>query len=570
MRNDIFNGKKNIINKRESNYQNELFFEKLREQELKSINESKKQNNIENKIQQHHLYKKDNINYNIKLNENLSNKNEFLNKKTINTIIIPEKNKFNNDLDENKKENKEIIEIINEKYVPLSNPIGDNACYVNVSIQLLYNVIPFRNYILSLKPNLNNFDELINNFYKIFEKYKSISMDNIFPIDTKKFRIILTQFSDNFFKFGYCADPVEFIIFLLNDIIIYNNDIIHKIFYIDTREQYNCIKCKNEKIIKYDKDNFFHGIYVEEILNYCEVNKSEFEYFCNKLFIINKEISYQVLMSCEKCKKKNINTIMEKRTICKQLPSNLLVSCIWSNKNPDLEQIIKFYFMIQNDFHIQNLYDTNDINKNYIFKGMILYSYFLYHYIISLYDYNKKEFILINDETILSFKSMYEMIKYLINPEKNFCFYPVIIMYIENEKKDNINFNLNKNNYNDLIKKVKIYKQKKENINNDKNSIKNKKDNKKEISKIEDDKNNNLNNNSNIFVEKMYNSLFIKRHENVEKEINNLKIKNDNDNKPNNNKTLSKSSNKISLDNNFYYNYLRNSNYNNNTTKNKK
>ena len=570
MRNDIFNGKKNIINKRENNYQNELYFEKLREQELKSINESKKQNNFENKIQQHHLHKKDNINYNIKLNENLSNKNEFLNKKTINTIIIPEKNKFNNDLDENKKENKEIIEIINEKYVPLSNPIGDNACYVNVSIQLLYNVIPFRNYILSLKPNLNNFDELINNFYKIFEKYKSISMDNIFPIDTKKFRIILTQFSDNFFKFGYCADPVEFIIFLLNDIIIYNNDIIHKIFYIDTREQYNCIKCKNEKIIKYDKDNFFHGIYVEEILNYCEVNKSEFEYFCNKLFIINKEISYQVLMSCEKCKKKNINTIMEKRTICKQLPSNLLVSCIWSNKNPDLEQIIKFYFMIQNDFNIQNLYDTNDINKNYIFKGMILYSYFLYHYIISLYDYNKKEFILINDETISSFKSMYEMIKYLIVPEKNFCFYPVIIMYIENEKKDNINFNLNKNNYNDLIKKVKIYKQKKENLNNDKNSIKNKKDNKKEISKIEDDKNNNLNNNSNIFVEKMYNSLFIKRHENVEKEINNLKIKNDNDNKSNNNKTLSKSSNKISLDNNYFYNYLRNSNYNNNTTKNKK
>ena len=81
MRNDIFNGKKNIINKRENNYQNELYFEKLREQELKSINESKKQNNFENKIQQHHLHKKDNINYNIKLNENLSIKMNFLIKK---------------------------------------------------------------------------------------------------------------------------------------------------------------------------------------------------------------------------------------------------------------------------------------------------------------------------------------------------------------------------------------------------------------------------------------------------------------------------------------------------------
>ena len=42
MRNDIFNGKKNIINKRENNYQNELIYEKLREQESKSLNDSKK------------------------------------------------------------------------------------------------------------------------------------------------------------------------------------------------------------------------------------------------------------------------------------------------------------------------------------------------------------------------------------------------------------------------------------------------------------------------------------------------------------------------------------------------
>ncbi len=173
----------------------------------------------------------------------------------------------------------------------------------------------------------------------------------------------------------------------------------------------------------------------------------------------------------------------------------------------------------------------------------------------------------------------FENIELIFDFNKNIiqCYMPnnninKYLLYLEESlpKKDNNNFNLNKNNYNDLIKKVKIYKQKKENLNNDKNSIKNKKDNKKEISKIEDDKNNNLNNNSNIFVEKMYNSLFIKRHENVEKEINNLKIKNDNNNKPNNNKTLSKSSNKISLDNNYFYNYLRNSNYNNITTKNKK
>ncbi len=584
MNNDIINENKNIIYKREYNYQNDIQFDKLRAQELKSNIESKKLKNTENnmnKIQQHQLQKKDNINYNIKLtgiksntNDNLFKKNEYINKTTTNTLIS-DKKESNNKLDEynknlnnnkleNKKENeiknKETNEAINEKYIPLSNPIGENACYINVSIQLLYNTIPFRDYIFSLKSNLNNFDELINNFYKIFEQYKSMTMENIFPIDTKKFRIILKKFSNNSFEIDYSADPIDFIIFLFNDIIIYNNDIIHKIFYIDIREQYNCNKCKNEKIIKYDKDNFFHVIYIEEVLNFCEINKCDFENFYNKLFLINKEISYQIFMSCEKCKKNNINNIMEKRTICKQLPSNFLINCIWSNKNPDFEQIVKIYFMIQNDFHINNLYDTNNINKNYIFKGMILYSYHLYHYIICLYDYFKKLFILINDETILSFKNMQEMINYLIVPENNFCFYPVIIMYIENDKKYNNNFNLNKNFYNNLMKRVKEYKQKIENLNN-KNSIQNKKENNKEISNI--DQNNNNLDNKNILAEKNYNYYFM--DENTGKKIDNniLKLKIDNFRTTNNNKTSNNSSNKINLNNNLYFNRYTNSNKNN-------
>ena len=566
-----FNKNINILG--EYNYENDIIFEKLRDQELKYKN----MENNTNK-NQHHLHKKDDINYNIKLTgikTNLDNNNKYLNKKTTYTTtssktkesnnLLNENNNKNNQLEnkkekEKEKENKDINNIINEKYVPLSNPIGDNACYINVSIQLLYNTIPFRNYILSLKPNLNNFDELINYFYKIFEKYKSMSMEKIVPIETKEFRKILKRFSDNLFQIGFSADPIEFIIFLLNDINIYNSDIIHKIFYIDISEQYNCSKCKNEEIIKYDKDNFFHGIYIEEVLNFCEINKSEFEYFNNKLFIINKEISYQVLKSCEKCKKKKLNTIMEKRTICKQLPSNLLINCIWSNKNPDLEQIVKVYFMMQNVFPIKNLYDTNQINKNYIFKGMILYSYHLYHYIISLYDYIKNQFILINDERILSFKNMQEMINYLINPEDNFCFYPVIIMYIENEKNYNINFNLDKNFYNNLMKKIIIYKQKKENVNNDKNPIQSKKEN-KEISKVDDNDNNNVRS-GNIFVDKIYNRYFTKKEENVEKKFENNILKITRDSFRNNNKPLSNSSNKISLNNNLYFNSFTNLNNN--------
>jgi hypothetical protein len=157
---------------------------------------------------------------------------------------------------------------------------------------------------------------------------------------------------------------------------------------------------------------------------------------------------------------------------------------------------------------------------------------------------------------------MQELINYLITPENNFCFYPVIIMYIENDKKYNINFNLNKIFYNNLMEKVKNYKQKIEILNN-KNSIKNKKENNKEISKI-DENNNNLGN-KNILAGKIYNNYFIKKDENIEKKIDNniLKLKKDNFRTTNNNKTSNNSSNKINLSNNLYFNRYTNSNKNN-------
>jgi len=518
---------KKYINERKSNYENYVQFDKLREQES-TINKNKtdKDDEIFSKLEQN-LPKNKNDKYEtIILNDkktilrnDKSNNENYLQKKT-QLILTEYKNnngKKNLDKYENNKENENNIKeninnVIDEKFVPLSNPIGENACYVNVSIQLLYNSISFREYIFSLKPDLNNFDELINSFYNIFIEYKSMSMKiQPYPIDTTIFRKILKAFSQDFFQFGCSADPIEFIIFLFNCIGIYNRDNIQKMFYIDIIEEFNCNECKNKQTIKYDKDNFFHQIYIEEILNYCIINGNIFEYFCNKLFIINKEISYQVMKSCEKCQKNKLNRIMEKRTICKQLPYNFLVNCIWSNKNPNLEQIIKIYFMIQNEFEIKNLYDTDNIKKSYIFKGMILYSYYQYHYIVCIYDFKNKQYILCNDENIINFQSMEKMIDYLIIPEQKIYFYPVMLIYIENENKYKINFNLKKTFYNSLIKKVEDYKSKEENI----KKLKNLKENEKEISKNENE-DENSSNDSNKLAKKFYKNYFSQKYENKE------------------------------------------------------
>ena len=140
------------------------------------------------------------------------------------------------------------------------------------------------------------------------------------------------------------GDPVELIIFLLEHLCKINSDFIHQLFYIDLIEEFICEKCSNKNSLKYDKDHFVMEIYIEEILNYIQLINMEFNYFNNQLFIIENSISSQFTKDCDKCKSKNQ---IYKTRICNYLPKYFFINCVWSNRNPNKESIIKVFSLIQ-------------------------------------------------------------------------------------------------------------------------------------------------------------------------------------------------------------------------------
>ena len=293
-------------------------------------------------------------------------------------------------------------------------------------------------------------------------------------IDTFIFRYELSEYSNNIFLLYRMGDPIELIIYLLENCLKINSDFIHKLFYIDIREKYFCLKDKNEKEIKYDKDNFLREIYIEEIINFSIMSKLSFNEFNSNLFAIFKEVSYQHVKKCDKC-----HCVMEKRTICNYLPKYFFINCVWSNKNPNKEDIIKFYSMIQFNFNSIEMFDIKT-EKIYSFFGMILYCYYMCHYINVIYDEKKDIFILFNDELIIKFKSFKELINYLTGKDENdkYIFYPVLITYNEIPEESIKIKEINLECYMKLMKKT-IQKNKEENktnlntniINNDDESI---------------------------------------------------------------------------------------------------
>ena len=107
------------------------------------------------------------------------------------------------------------------------------------------------------------------------------------------------------------GDPVELIIFLLENICKIDSDFIHKLFYIDLSEVYVCGKCSNKVTLNYDKDHFVMEIYIKEILNYINLTKMDFQLFNNRLLSIENEISTQTQKKCEKCQ-----NLMDEKRLC--------------------------------------------------------------------------------------------------------------------------------------------------------------------------------------------------------------------------------------------------------------
>ena len=407
-----------------------------------------------------------------------------------------------------KKENKLIT---NYHYATFKNSYGENTCYINVILHLLYKIDELAEFLENLykidelnkssenndkndkdknnndnnneSDNNNEINEFLISIGKIINKYDEIIKENeannkrdrysknkknkedkekqVTVIDTLKMRKILEKLSNNKFQLNTIADPVELFTFILD---ILNENLkgdTHKSFYLELIDEYTCGKngC-NQIQNKYDKDNFMYHIYIDDILKYIETDNKMVKDFKHKLF----EFSYNSFKLenakiCGKC-----NNVMEHRLICKNCPDYILINCVWKESNPILDDVMTVFYLMSLRDDLSNLfvYPNNRHNKrnNYYLYGFILYSFTLSHYIICTYNYERKVFVLRDDEVVKEYNKLYNLIiditvEALKTNGKAF-FYPVMLIYTKEELYTYENIKLNTlydNGYQNIIKR---------------------------------------------------------------------------------------------------------------------
>ena len=391
-----------------------------------------------------------------------------------------------------KKENKLIT---NYHYATFKNSYGENTCYINVILHLLYsideleeflsslykieestkgsdndknnddninidNINEKNEFLVSLGKILNNYDEIITEGNDKKKQKKGSKDKQVTVINTIKMRKILEKLSDNKFPLNTIADPVELFTFIL-DILNENlNGDTHKTFYLELIDEYICNKkgCTHIKN-NYDKDNFMYHIYVDDILNFIQKGNLKVKDYKNKLF----EISYKSFLSgdlkkCEKCKDE-----MTHNLICKNYPDFILINCVWRQSNPIVDDVMSVMFLMSLRDELNNLFkvQNNSTKKiHYHLFGFILYSFTLSHYIICKYNEDKEVFVLLDDEIVKEYNNLYELIEGItVEALKTNCkafFYPVMLIYTKNNLYNHrickIN-SLKENDYQEIINK---------------------------------------------------------------------------------------------------------------------
>ena len=450
-------------------------------------------------------------------------------------------------------------------YVTFKNAYGENSCFVNVVLHLLYNIPELDEYLISLyqideantdnKDNSNNNDK--NQFlvllgkilyqYEAFideqfddnKKLKNKNSNQIQIIKTLNMRKVLANVSDNLFPLNTIADPVELFTFIL-DILNENlKEDVHKSFYLELIDEFSCRSknnCRNNIKNKYDKDNFIYHIYIDEIFNYISKKNLKVKDYKNKLF----ELSYKLFLSenskkCEKCKEE-----MDHNLVCTNSPQFLLINCVWKESNPIVDDVISLFFLMSLKDGLNNLFtclNKRTRNQNsYYFFGFILYSFTLSHYIICIYNFDKKVFALFDDEVVKECKNFYELIQEItvnvLKMNDKAFFYPVMLIFTQDNiynNKDIKNNYLNDSDYILLINKCNeaIYENQMQNNIKEEEKLNNYKDfieKQKEIeNRIHTRKRNNENYNKNKEKEKEIenNENEINKKNNYNKEIKN-------------------------------------------------
>ena len=510
--------KKNLIEIKEDKRQNiHMIFE---EQKEKNRNQSKKaKKTVENKNSKKEE-KKDikeiptNSNNIQKMNDN-SDVNEienFLKNKTkpsfgrknflgssINYILINEfkvdelnsktdikknynkKNKLDNniiyeDIDTEKEKEETKFDLnLNNILIPMLNNKKENNCFLNVLIQVLFNLDSFRKYIINyFDKNFQNINDqvfyefcnLINSYNKEQIKYEDIQKIKTPILSVNNLRAKLNFKFGNYFK-GECGDPMESLEHIFNSIheefsnnFLNNkeNEIdcpIHQYFYLDLIDNQICKNCNCRIKQPYNKDCYMFQIFISEICKRIIDKNLNFEDIDNKLFYFIKEQNQKYDISNTRingCKCNKINNI-RKLNISKVNNSYVIINLTWSEQFPDLKDILNICSSLplsDKNKHLFSLYEEKN-NKLLSIKSIILYG--IYHYICVIYLNKFKKWGIIDDKTIKFIDKYYDLVDYLLRNHLS----PVGIIYSYDEcdkiEKEDVKLNkLTKEKYLQILK----------------------------------------------------------------------------------------------------------------------
>ena len=348
-------------------------------------------------------------------------------------------------------------------YVGFENKYGENSCYINVILHFLYIFPSVNEFLIKFyKTKLDNFINTINNDINsknnidyflftlgktLFEYQKILSNYNnkdVTILNTSELRQCLQLISNNYFPLNKVGDPVEFLTSLLNEINKYNNLEIHNDFFINLIEEKKCNSCLNKnEIKKYDENNFIYYVSINEIIQNINKENINFENYSHQLFKFSQINTSKCESKCKQCGNTLKNQI---KFINETFPTYLLLNCIWNKRKPDLNDVIKFLYLLSLEDNITNLFYCEIKNKEiglYNLLGMILYSPALSHYINVIFNFEKNIFVMYDDDKIKEIPTIHDVYKEMTseqikkNPER--YYYPVLLIYykeiIYNDKK---------------------------------------------------------------------------------------------------------------------------------------
>jgi len=445
-------------------------------------------------------------------------------------------------------------------YVVFENIYGENACYLNVFLHFLYSCKEISYflcnlYIIDKQGNQNKSDndndndnDDDNNSNKEEDKNKLLILlgqilynynealknkkNRVTVLRTKKFRQFLNNFSNGKFRMNHVADTVDFINYIFEILNEQNKEETEKYFVLKLNEHYVCSQaCNIKRTTKYDNDNFIYQIYTEEVLNFLQ-NNSNIKFY-NKLFQLSQMSFLRDAIKCSKCGKD-----MNKRICCDNNPKILIINCVWNEEMPNIDKVLKLYALIKLKDELKCLFQITNKKKKlfYSLTHIILYSSALSHYIIAVYHPTSKIFYLVDDNIVIEFKKLVDLISSvtanLLRNNEHFYYYPVLLIYSNSEKYDQETLDKNQMNeeiFNDLInqcnKSIQEYKERKNNTKNKNKSINNNVSNNSTHSNSNNhtNKNNNINNNNN----NRNNNNKSKNNDSID---NNIDIKNSKDN----------------------------------------